>query len=662
MHPNSYKLFAGALIIIFVLSACNTQPTTAPVAQTNTPQASTPLPGLNTPIPATATATLPPQPAQPASRTLVICLGQEPSSLYLYGASSVGMWSVLEAIYDGPIDTRQYSAQPVILQKLPSFNDKDAAYEPVDVKAGDLVVNADGNLVNLSAGTRVLPSGCSGAGCAQTWDGKKALKLDRLKVTFKLLPVLKWSDGEALTAADSVYSFTLASDPATRVTKQVTDRTLSYVATDDTTIEWTGRPGYAPQDLNALFFQPLPQHAWGKIKPAEMENNDAVGRKPMGWGPYVIQDWKAGSNIRLTKNPNYFRANEGLPHFDNLVFRFLGEPGDNNLTAVQVGECDVVDRTTLVGDQLPQIIQLENSKKIKAVIGQGPDWEQLSFGIKPSSYDDGYNPSKDRPDFFGDVRVRQAFAYCIDRQAIVKNLLSDRSSVLASYLPPGHPLLPSGLVPLPYDAAKGSQLLTDAGWKDQDNNPATPRTAQGAANVPVGTAFSITYATTEATLRKQTADLVVKNLGDCGIQVKVVTQSPGQLYAPGPDGVLFGRSFDLAEFSWQAGSQPPCSLFTSASIPSAKNSWTGGNLTGYSSPAFDAACLKATEARPDSPDRNQAYQDTVNLVAKDLPVIPLYAPIQVAISRPDFCGLSMDVTARSLLWNIEAFDYNSSCK
>jgi peptide/nickel transport system substrate-binding protein len=656
MRTHLFKGFSVIFILVLAITACSSQPTTAPTAQSGTP-----LPSINTPIPATPTATLPPAPVTPASRTLVVCLGQEPTSLYVYGSSSRGMWSVLEAIYDGPIDTRQYVAQPVILQKLPSIADKDAVFEPADVKAGDLVVNTDGNLVNLASGTRVLPAGCSGADCAQTWDGKKALKMDRLKVTFKLLPGLKWSDGEPLTAADSVYSYNLASDPATKVSKQVIDRTETYLVVDDTTVTWTGRPGYAPQDVDMLFFQPLPQHAWGKIKPADMEATDAVARKPLGWGPYVIQDWTAGSNIHLTRNLNYFRAAEGLPRFDNLVFRFLGEPGDNNLAAVQVGECDLVDQTTLVADQLPQMIDLENSKKIKTYIGQGPDWEQLSFGIRPASYDDGFNPAKDRPDFFSDIRVRQAFAYCIDRTTLVKDLLFNRSSVLATYLPPGHPMLPPGLTPLPYDVATGNKLLTEAGWKDLDNNPATPRTAQGIANVPAGTPFSITYHTTLATLRQQTATQIARNLADCGIQVKVIALDPGTLYAPGPDGALFGRNFDLAQFSWQTGSQPPCALFESSSIPNAKNSWTGGNLTGYSSPAFDAACQKAMQSRLDSPDIVQSYQDTASLVAKDLPAIPLFAPIQVAVSRPDFCNLTMDVTARSMLWNIESFDYNASC-
>jgi ABC-type transport system substrate-binding protein len=75
------------------------------------------LPALN---PATATPTTAPTATPVPQKTLVICLGDEPSSLYLYGNSSQSMWSVLESIYDGPIDTVNYEPQPVILENIPT--------------------------------------------------------------------------------------------------------------------------------------------------------------------------------------------------------------------------------------------------------------------------------------------------------------------------------------------------------------------------------------------------------------------------------------------------------------------------------------------------------------------------------------------------------------
>ncbi len=522
---KSLSLLSILILLGILLAACEEQATIIP-PPTGAP--STPQVTVLTP-----TATFKPQPTaaptSPAQRTLVVCLGQEPASLYMYGASSRGMWGVLEAIYDGPIDTRKFAAQPVILQKLPSVAGKDAVYTPVEVKSGADVVDANGDLVDLAAGTRVLPSGCASPECAKTWDGKSALKMDQLTVTFKLLPGLKWSDGTELTAADSVYSFNVASDSATPVSKRIVDRTAAYQAQDAQTIAWTGVPGYTPQRFDGLLWSPLPSHVLSKYKPADLLKAEEAAVKPLGWGPYKLEEWKKGAFIRLSKNANYFRAAEGLPKFDTLVFRFLGEQGDNNLQALLSGECDVVDESVLLFDQLQILLQQESARKLRVYVGQGPEWEQLSFGIKPASYDDGYNPAADRADFFGDLKMRQAVAYCIDRDALNRTLLNSRSGVPAGLLPPSHPLFMAELAALPYDVAKGNQLLSELGWKDTDNNPATPRVADTAARVTKGTPLSLSYLTTEATLRVKTAEMIAKNLADCGIQVTGADAKPGRV-------------------------------------------------------------------------------------------------------------------------------------
>ena len=59
----------------------------------------------------------------------------------------------------------------------------------------------------------------------------------------------------------------------------------------------------------------------------------------MGWGPYVIDERVAGESITLLRNPNYWRADEGLPRFDRLVFRFIGENPDAGLAALLADLC-----------------------------------------------------------------------------------------------------------------------------------------------------------------------------------------------------------------------------------------------------------------------------------------------------------------------------------
>jgi peptide/nickel transport system substrate-binding protein len=648
----SRKMLFGWLVILsLVLSGCDSAtPTLAPTA--GLPQAT-----FTSQVTSQPTLTL--APTLPPKRTLVICEGQEPASLYIYSSATRGMWNILEAVYDGPFDTRGYAAQPVILEKLPSLAGGDAVLEPVAVSAGDEVVDASGTLVSLAAGTKVNPSGCSGDACGAAWDGKKALKLDQLKVTFKLLGDIKWSDGQPLTASDSVYSYQLAAAPETPVSKGMVDRTVSYQAIDEQTVEWVGLPGYFPTHVESLFWTPLPHHAWNSIKPADLLKADEANRKPLGWGPYMISEWKAGDHISLVKNPAYFRAAEGLPKFDALVFRFLNEQSTDNEAALEDGECDLIDQSIFPDDQLKTLVDRSLAGKIKLVVGQGPEWEHLDFGIRPSSYDNGFSLDKDRPDFFSDLRVRQAFAACINRQGMVDTLLFGRSSVPGGYTAPTAPSYQSGLKFIPYDKAAGQKLLEDAGWQSVGSGP---RQFVGSTSVPKGTPFSITYYANDEPLRMQVAQMIQQNLADCGVEVKIQTYALGTLFAGGPDGPIFGRKFDLTQFAWQVGSQPACFLFQTGQIPTANNNWLGANITGYSNPKFDAACQKATQARPTQSDYATLNQAAETLFAQELPVLPLYFRLEFAATRPDFCGFpAVDTTARSALWKIEAFDYGS-CK
>ncbi len=646
----------GALLgLSLLLAACGpTAPAPAATDLSQPAAATQPAPAA----PPTATAT------QTPPRSLVICLGQEPDTLYAYGSSSRSMWSVLEAIYDGPIDTRSFSAQPVILQNVPDLTNGGAKIEPVEVQGGQEVVDANGNLTTLTAGTQVLPSGCSGPDCAVGYDGVSSLQMDRLTLTYTLLPGLTWSDGSPLTADDSVFSFEVSSDAATPVAKDVVYRTDTYTALDETTVQWVGMPGFLPANYGSYFWLPFPRHAWGQTGAQNLLTADASTRSPIGWGPYQVSEWVQGDHITLEKNPNYFRAAEGLPKFDTLVYRFLGEPADNNIAALLTSECDVVDQTSLLDEQLEQVLELQRDGKLKAYVGQGPEWEHVDFGIKPSSYDDGYQPyNGDRADLFSDLRVRQAFTYCMDRQGMVDKLLFGQATVPAGFVPPSHPQYLSDLSSLPYDPAQGSQLLDQAGWKDFDGDPATPRTAAGAANVADGTALTVNYITSQAPLRTEIAQWLADSMAACGIQLNVQTLPVGDLYAPGPDGALFGRNFDLAEFAWEAGSESSCYLYQSDQIPMAANDWLKVNVTGYSSAAYDSACQAARMANPAEPDKyNQKQADVQRLFAEELPSVPLYFRLKMAISRPDLCGLDMDVTARSALWNLELFDYGPGCQ
>jgi peptide/nickel transport system substrate-binding protein len=110
------------------------------------------------------------------------------------------------------------------------------------------------------------------------------------------------------------------------------------------------------------------------------------------------------------------------------------------------------------------------------------------------------------------------------------------------------------------------------------------------------------------------------------------------------------------------GGVPPCDWYTSSHIPNSTNYWVGENVSGYSSPDFDAACQAAQNSIPDESSHAQAYSRAQIIFATDLPVIPLYWRVKVAAARTGICHFSIDPTALSDLWNIEAIDSGAGCQ
>jgi peptide/nickel transport system substrate-binding protein len=576
------------------------------------------------------------------------------------------MWSVLESIYDGPIDTVNFEPSPVILKALPTLGQSGVTLQNALVTAGDVVANTEGDIVALEKGTRVFAEGCTSPDCAITWDGVSPLNLTQMVVRFSLLENIKWSDGKPLTAADSVFSYEISADAATNVSKTNIKRTFSYKALDETTLEWVGQPGYLTMNPAAFFWIPLPKHLLADLGAEKMKTDELTTRKPLGWGPYQIDEWVSNDHIRLVKNPNYFRNGEGLPYYDVVVYRFLRAVPEADLSPVVTGECDIIDTSVALENQIKSIRELEVSGKIKGYYGMGPEWEGLNFGIKPASYDDVYNPYLDRQDFFSDTRVRQAFAYCIDRESIISNVLLSQSTVPETYLPPTHPYAGSGFTSYPHDPTLGNKLLQEAGWVDQDGDPSTPRVAAGVENVIRGTEFSINYYLTESTLHATTAEIVVKSLAECGIQVTPTYLNVEDMYASGPDGLVFGRNFDLAELAWSTGRQPSCFLYASSEIPMQRNNWLGTkyggvNFTGFENQEYDLACSESLTSGLNAELFHTTNQRMQEILAEQLPVLPLFYHVKAMVSRSDLCGLTLDVSSRSPLKDIELLHNASKC-
>lgn len=626
------------ILITTLLNAC--APSGTPVITVVV----TPTPGpTHTPLP-TATETPSPTPI-PEPRELTICLGAEPASLYLYDDNSYAARLIREAIYDGPIDTVGYAHHPVILEKLPSLADGDAVIAAVTVEAGARVIDSDGEAVTLAKDMRLRPSGCRTDDCAITFDGTP-VTMDQLQATFVLKSGLRWSDGEPLTARDSVYSFEVARHPDTPSWKWLELRTAGYVAQDDRTVVWTGLPGFLDATYTTAFWTPLPAHAWQNYDEANMADRPDVNRTPLSYGPYVIDRWEPGQFIKASPNPHYFRAGEGLPAFDTLTFRFMMQDIDPALNALDSGRCDVLTVEFYLERDYDRLQSLDAAGAIRAYTIPTTRWEHLTFNIAPP-------PDYAAPPFFQDSRTRRAIAACIDRQRLADTVIHGIGGVLDTYAPPEHPLYANiDLTRIAYDPAQGQAWLEEAGWRDTDGDGI--REAHGVAGLVDGTPFHIRYSTTTASIRQTVSAAIAANLAVCGIQADVEALEAQALFTEGAGTPVFGRQFDVVQFAWLTDVIPPCGLFLSTETSSVENQWNGQNIAGFADPVYDAACLRALAALPGEPEYITAHTEALARFAEMLPILPLFRTTRSFATRPDLDGFIPDAIAVET-WNIEAF-------
>ncbi|HNY94605.1 MAG TPA: ABC transporter substrate-binding protein, partial [Flexilinea sp.] len=453
-----------------------------------------------------------PEPTIYPSKVLNVCLGSEPSSLFIYNNSSKSGWSVLESIYDGPFDTIDGRDVPVI------FENVDFVKDEVQAKEGDIVMNSRGEAVALAAGMEVTPANgenvCGSDACTVQWDGVTPLSFYQATITYKIKSGILWSDGETLSAKDSVYSWRLAGDPAIPGSKKMFNLTKSYKATDDQTVVWQGVPGFIPQKASDVFWLPLPEHVMGNMKAADILVDEGINRTPIGWGAYKIAEWNPGDQITVVRNASYRNTETGgAPFFDKVIFHFYGKAGDNNLAALKSGSCDIVDTSVDLLPNLEPILEDVRDGKISAYIQPQTVWEQLTLNFAPLNQK-GFG-------YFADVGVRKGIARCLDREALIRQVLYGQSEIPQGFYPSQHSLFAGNLTDTEFDPVAGRALLEDAGWIDSDGDSTTPRVSSGVEGVPDGTEFAVTLETSESTERIKAAELIRDQLADCGISVTV---------------------------------------------------------------------------------------------------------------------------------------------
>lgn len=590
---------------------------------------------------------------------MVACLAQEPTTLYGFASSALVTTFVLDALYDGTFDARTYDYQPV-LYNLSKFDDT-AEKNTIQVGVGDVVY--DGELdeaVTLEAGMTLKLNQAEGDPIEVTIEEGQTYPIVQIVTQHTIAAGATWEDGTPVTTKDVLFAFEVGSSPDTPTSKYFYEtQTQKIEVVDDSTYKYYFMPGFT----SGTYFVdgmigPLPSHVYGPdgsrpLTPAEMMEDEQVNRKPLAFGPFKMVEWVAGSYIKVEKNPTYWRASEGLPKIDELIYRFI--PDTNQLIAqLASGECDFGTQDAAFEGSLPLIRQFEAEGLMIPQVVAGTVFEHLDFNTLPVETYRGAAATLETNTgerLFATKEFRQAIAYCLDRQAIVDSTTNGAAVVQHVYVPSDHPLYAGddNITIYDFNPEKGKELLAGLGWTDTDGD--------GILDDGKGNKLSFIHSTRTNPLREKVTQVVQSQLKEnCGIETKIELYG-GEYFSPGPGGLVFGRQYDMGEFAWLTGVEPPCTLYLSSQIPTAEAGWNGNNNVGFSNAEFDAACNAAVQALDDA-TKAAKHAEAQKIFTEYLPSLPLFARAKIVVTRPNVVGVIMDPTANSEFWNVENFDFS----
>src|SRR5262249_39101616 len=148
-----------------------------------------------------------------------------------------------------------------------------------------------------------------------------------------------------------------------------------------------------------LFAQLLPQHLLANE--SDLSKSPFL-RKPVGTGPYMVEEWVAGDHVTLVRNPNYREA--GKPYLDKIIEKFVPSR-EVGVAQFDAGAVDILWNLTEA-----QTKDYRGKEGVDLYMASQGWVERLFFNLSPSSGEQAGDPNRPHP-ILGDIRVRQAIAY-----------------------------------------------------------------------------------------------------------------------------------------------------------------------------------------------------------------------------------------------------------
>ncbi len=321
----------------------------------------------------------------------------------------------------------------------------------------------------------------------------------------------------------------------------------------------------------------------------------AFERKPVGSGPYVLSEWVRDDHITLTANPKYSGPKPG---YGTVIIRDIPDQATSVLS-IQHGDIDMLT------DPRP-----DDAKSLAQQKG-------IAIAQQPSN-NVSYMAMNVEKKPFGDLRVRQAVAYAIDKAAMATNLYSSGAMVADNWTPPGMLGANPAVKAYPHDVAKAKALLAAAGF-------------------PRGFATTLFYPTSPRPYLpepQRVAEALQANLRDIGITITLEPYEFGVFL----DKIRHGEH-EMALIGWTGDNGDPDNFFYPLlDQDSAHKDGTAQNYSFWRDPNFHKLML-AGQNTVDEAKRKPIYQQANAMVRDQAPAVPLVHTTVPLVMKSSHQGL-----------------------
>lgn len=405
---------------------------------------------------------------------------------------------------------------------------------------------------------------------------------DGLTYTFVLRDGLAFSDGTPVTAEDAVFSLQRHLDVGGPL--EIKAKVATLTAQDGQTLIITLEEPYTPfiTELSNFSNGILPKDFGGATEEDFFKN-------PVGTGPFTVKEWDPAGDVVFAKNPHYWQ--EGKPYIEELVYKLI-QDDSQAVNQLKAGEVDAIEA-----------VALENAAELNqggetSVLTNG-SWvvEQLFFNTLD--------------EHFSDVHVRRALALALDRAGLTNAVTFGYAEVANALLPPA----------IPYNANSTIEAL--------NFNIDAAKEELAKSKFPDGFSTKLLIASGN-NARAQEAQIIQAAGQSIGIDIQIESVELAAFRER-----FFAYDFSAMINSGQADSPEANSILAFQTDPEgfSKSYWTH-----YTNDEV-TELLYQGQKTADGDDRSAVYAELQQILADEVPYIPLYYPDIIKGIRSSVEGL-----------------------